>query len=184
MKHCILFTGHMIDAPDRKEPRFPDSKEQAVKEEIYKLLVAQKEKAGLPLNGIASGACGSDILFHELCASLNIPSEVYLAAPVETFKQKSVSFAGESWEARYDQLLASVPVHILPDDKGDAGNMNIYERTNEWMLETALANGGPNMTLIAVWNGSGGDGKGGTEHMVKMAKEKGAEAKIIEITKL
>lgn len=184
MKHFILFTGHMIDAPGRKEPRFPASKEEAVKDEIYKLLVAQQEKATLPLNGIASGACGSDILFHELCASLNIPSEVYLAAPVEEFKNKSVSFAGESWEKRYDALIEKLPAYELPDSKGDADNMNIYERTNEWMLETALSEGGQNMTLMAVWNGSGGDGKGGTEHMVKMAREQGAEVDIIDITKL
>src|SRR6478735_2619852 len=121
MKHFILFTGHMIDAADRKEPRFPASKEQAVKEDIYKMLVLQKEKANLPLNGIASGACGSDILFHELCVVLNIPSQIYLAAPVEEFKKGSVSFAGENWDKRYDELIEKLPVYILPADKGNAG---------------------------------------------------------------
>jgi len=184
MKHFLLFTGHMIDAADRKEPRFPASKEEAVKEAVYKMLVLQKEKVKLPLNGIASGACGSDILFHELCLSLNIPSQIYLAAPVEEFKKGSVSFAGEHWDKRYDELIKKLPVYVLPAGKEEAVNMNIYERTNEWMLEIALSDGGRHMTLIAVWNGGGGDGKGGTEHMVKMAKVQGAEVEIIDITKL
>ena len=184
MKHFILFTGHMIDGEDRKEPRFPASKEQAVKEAVYKMLVLQKAKANLPLNGIASGACGSDILFHELCLALNIPSQIYLAAPVEEFKKGSVSFAGKNWQKRYDELIEKLPVYVLPAGNSDAANMNIYERTNEWMLDTALSYGGGNMTLIAVWNGGGGDGKGGTEHMVKMAKEQGAEVEIIDIKKL
>ena len=40
------------------------------------------------------------------------------------------------------------------------------------------------MTLIALWDGKGGDGDGGTEHMVKVAKEKGAKVKIIDTNKL
>jgi hypothetical protein len=112
-----------------------------------------------------------------------IPSEIYLAAPAEEFKKRSVSFAGENWSERFENLIKKLPVHRLPVDKGNA-DMNIYERTNEWMLETALSSGGKNMTLIALWNGGGGDGKGGTEHMVKMARHQHAEVEIIDIKKL
>ena len=52
------------------------------------------------------------------------------------------------------------------------------------MLNKALENGGAHMTLIALWNGEGGDGKGGTEHMVNVAKEQGSKTRIIDITKL
>ena len=37
------------------------------------------------------------------------------------------------------------------------------------------------MTLIAVWDGKGGDGPGGTEHMIHTAREKGADVVIIKI---
>ena len=40
------------------------------------------------------------------------------------------------------------------------------------------------MTLIALWAGKGGDGPGGTEHMVKEAKEKGAKTVIISMQSL
>lgn len=62
--------------------------------------------------------------------------------------------------------------------------MNMYERTNEWMLEKALANGGKNLSLIALWDGGGGDGKGGTKGMIRMVQQKGAAVGIIDIKKI
>lgn len=184
MKHYILFTGHMIDKQDRKNPRFPAYKEEAVKQKIHKQLLQEKEKTKLPLQGIASGACGGDILFHEACLQLGIPTQVYLPSQPEAFKGDSVSFAGDDWNERFNKLIKTLPVHLLPSSEKNKNVMNVYERTNEWMLKTALSFGGENMSLIALWDGSGGDGKGGTEHMVKMAKEKGAEVKVVDIKTL
>ena len=183
MIHSLLFTGHMIDAPGRKNPRFPPFKEVAVKEQIRKYLKNEKELSKGDLQGIASGACGGDILFHELCAELGIPTQMYLALEMEAFKNKSVSFAGNDWEMRYDQLNSVLPVHILPNAKENQNSQNVWERTNLWMLDIALSNGGENMSLIALWDGKGGDGNGGTEHMVNIAKERGARVSIIDINK-
>ena len=52
------------------------------------------------------------------------------------------------------------------------------------MLNDALEGGGENMTLVALWDGKGGDGEGGTEHMVRVAKEEGAKTKIVDVNKL
>ena len=184
MKHSILFTGHMIDAKDRADARFPENKENSVREEILKLLLKEKELQKDELIGIAGGACGGDILFHELCAETDIPTEMYLALPIEEFKKASVSFAGAIWEARFEKLIKGLPVHILPDENDNNNSDNIWERSNLWMLNVALKNGGSNMTLMALWDGKGGDGKGGTEHMVEISKEKGARVDIIDITKV
>lgn len=184
MKHFILFTGHMIDAKDRQTPRFPAHKEEKARREIKLRLFHQKLIMESPLQGIASGACGGDILFHEICAQLGIPSEIYLPVPPEKFKKGSVSFAGKQWDERFDKLLKQLPYYVLPENKGDAVSMNIYERTNEWMLEKALVNGGKNMSLIALWDGGGGDGKGGTKGMINMVREKGAAVGIIDIRKI
>lgn len=183
MKHFILFTGHMIDAPGRPVPRFPAGKEDKVRQEIKLRLLHQQLVATTPLQGIASGACGGDMLFHELCIESGIPSEIYLASPAEEFKKGSVSFAGKNWEDRFDALLEKLPYYELPP-AAKGTTMNKYERTNEWMLEKALSEGGSNLTLIALWDGSGGDGKGGTKDMINMAKEKGAQVEIIDIKQL
>jgi hypothetical protein len=174
----------MIDAQNRKEPRFPSNKEEIARQEIEKHLLKEKENIKSELKGIAGGACGGDILFHELCEQIDIPSEIYLALPVDEFKNTSVSFAGKHWEERFDKLVKKLPVHLLPAAKDNKENDNIWERTNLWMLDNALKNGGNNMTLIALWDGKGGDGSGGTEHMVNVAKEHEAEVIIIEIDKL
>jgi len=183
MKHQILFTGHMIDKPDREQKRFPQEKEEAVGLKIKEKL--QEELAditGQP-SGIASGACGGDILFHELCVKLGIPSDIYLALSPADFKKKSVSCAGEGWEKRFDNLIQKLPFRVLPileENKND----NVWERTNSWMLADALKNAGENMTLIALWDGKAGDGDGGTGQMIKIATAGDARIKLIDITKL
>lgn len=182
MKHSILFTGHMIDHYDRLHPRFPASKEKMVMRSMKERLIKLKNNLTEEIAGIAGGACGGDILFHELCRQLDIPSEMYLALPVIEFKKESVSFAGIGWDERFDKLITEIRVHIL-DEKEDK-NSNVWERANLWMLNKGLKHGGNNMTLLALWDGKGGDGSGGTEHMVKTAKAEGATVEIIYINKI
>ncbi|MEO7264315.1 MAG: hypothetical protein ABIW38_05350 [Ferruginibacter sp.] len=181
MKHSILFTGLMIDAKERRYARFPVSKEKMVRKEIQKRLIMLKEKFPA-VSGIAGGACGGDIIFHELCMEMNIHSEIYLALPFNEFKNQSVSFAGTNWDDRFDNLTGQLPVHILPISSGT--EKNVWELANEWMLKVALQHGGEPITLIALWDGKAGDGGGGTEHMVKIAKNKKATVEIIDINKL
>jgi len=182
MKHFLLFTGHLIDAENRKTPRFPAHKESAAAKRLTDCLVQIKQNTGeTEFCGIAGGASGGDILFHETCQQLEIPSEIYLALPVDEFMEASVSTAGAGWEARYHKLIKELPVHILPKTEATE---NVWEKANDWMLIEALQNGGKNMTLLALWDGKGGDGPGGTEHMVNLAIASGATVNIIDITAL
>jgi hypothetical protein len=174
----------MIDAKKRSEPRFPSYKETAVKEEIHKCLLKEIALARHDIKGIAGGACGGDILFHELCKNMHVQSEMYLALPIKDFKKASVSFAGNNWDLRFDKLAKELPVHILPVAKEDSNDGNVWERTNLWMLDVALKNSGKNTTLMALWDGKEGDGDGGTKHMITLAKQRGAKIKMIDITKI
>ncbi len=173
----------MIDKEDRLLRRFPSSKEGVVRKKIKEQLLKVKHAVKEKLKGIAGGACGGDILFHELCLELNIASEIFLALPVNDFKKSSVSFAGKDWEDRYEYLIRKLPVHFLPQSN-ENNTINVWERANLWMLESALKNGGQNMSLIALWDGKAGDAGGGTEHMIRVAKQNGARTKIIDIKKI
>src|SRR5579872_3338945 len=126
MAYSLLFTGHMIDKPDRAAPRFPESAAGAAAEAIRGVLgkivgacnpVAFRgigaDRGTVAFRGIAAAACGGDILFHEVCRELKIPSEIYLGIPVDAFEQTSVAFAGRDWIARYRKLVEELPVHIL-----------------------------------------------------------------------
>lgn len=186
-QHIILFTGHMIDKPDRPKPRFPASKETVAKKAIEEELKRATSNSQKKYLGIAGGACGGDILFHETAAELNIPTEVHLAFPKEEFIKHSVEFANKDWVQRFYNICNRVPVHILsapPAFPGDSEKLDVWERSNRWMLHQALQNGGDHMTLLALWNGDKGDGTGGTEHMVKTIEKDGGKAMIISTRKL
>lgn len=188
--HYLLFTGHMIDRNDRKEPRFPTQLEATARTAIKEAVQLQKDKYGETLKGISGGACGGDILFHEVCEELGIKTDLYLAVPREQFLVESVEFANANWVDRFDELYQKLPRHVLSPIKElpkwlqGKHDYSIWERNNLWMLNSALICGGINMTIIALWDGQGGDGAGGTEHMVQEAKARGAKTVIIDITKL
>ncbi|MBF4516991.1 hypothetical protein IRZ71_11575 [Flavobacterium sp. ANB] len=184
MKHTILFAGHMIDKEDRKEPRFSASKEMLVRTEILKQLIKEKERETEVLIGIAGGACGGDILFHELCKEIGIKSEIYLAYPVEEFKKQSVSFAGKTWEMRFDRLINKLPVHILPLERSKITENDAWVAVNLWMLDCAFQTKEKKITLIALWDMKKGDGNGGTAHMIDIAKNKGARIDIVNINEI
>jgi hypothetical protein len=178
----LLFSGHMIDKPDRPSPRFPPSKESAAATAIRDAVREVVEKAGgQEINGIAAAACGGDILFHEACQALGIRSEIYLGIPVDAFEKTSVAFAGGGWVERYLTLVRELSVHVLfPKATADVGE-EVWEQANEWMLQAALCEGGSRMTLIVLWDGEGGDGPGGTRHMVERAEQQGATVVVIDI---
>ena len=58
--------------------------------------------------GIAGGACGSDILFHEVCESLGIPTRLFLALPEAQFQVESVNRGGPVWVDAVPDSFANV----------------------------------------------------------------------------
>lgn len=189
-RHYLLFTGHMIDKKDRATPRFPESIEDKVRVAIKEAVQTQKDKYGDRLKAIAGGACGGDILFHEVCAELNVEAELYLVLPREQFIVESVEFAGNKWVDRFDELFQKLPKRILSTTKElpkwlqSKSDYNIWERNNLWMLNSALVCGGINMSMIALWDGEGGDGAGGTQHMVQATKARGAKTIVLDINSM
>lgn len=175
MVHSVLFSGHMIDNPAAgSASRFPAAHEKKVQEAI----IAYLKDISSPVRGIASGACGGDILFLEACVMLSIPAAMYLPFVPKVFKQQSVSFAGKDWDARFDDLLTQVTVHVV----ATTAEENVYQQVNEEMLKEAMHNGAHQMTLLVVWDGVRKGRKGGTSSMVEAAEEHHIKATIIDPT--
>ncbi len=170
--HALLFTGHMIDRPDRKQPRFPASSEARARVAIHDAIVELVWNQPGTTVGLAGGASGGDILFHECCAELGMPTRVLLALPPEQFKAESVAPAGGDWVARYNSLLrkAGEGLRVMGDQDGllEGPTDNVWQRANLWMIEEAgrLAS---ERALLALWDGNMGDGPGGTAHFVEVA---------------
>jgi hypothetical protein len=183
--HVVVFTGHMMDAPGRKLARLPARAEAAAQAAIRRSLEAilATTAPSETTVGIAGGASGGDILFHEQCGESAVPTLLRLALPVEEYIAASVAPAGEQWVRRFRALmerLGSGAIRVLddrimlPDSLTEGAELNIWQRTNLWMVDEALALA-PRRTLLALWDGKPGDGPGGTEHLVRAAPGFGIE---------
>jgi hypothetical protein len=176
----LLFTGHMVDAPDRKEPRFPAtaSAEAEARRQIGEALLEERAQESGRMIGIAGGACGGDILFHEVAEDLGIMTELLLALPPDQFSAESVQHGNADWVARFRRLVERLPTRILADTPElpqwvRSDNYTIWQRNNLWTLFNTLSLDAPRMTLIALWDAGPADGPGGTEDLVEQVKTRG-----------
>jgi len=207
-KRVLVFTGHMIDDPEErkkknKPPRFPAEKEGVARQKIREAVEGEmKEGAGVSF-GIAGGASGGDILFHEVCLELGIPTQLYLALQSNLYIEESVAKAGPQWVERFrklnERLSETGNVRVLcdlteaPNDEAEylpawlrsKPDYNIWQRNNLWMLHNALTAGGDDcVTLIALWDREPtGDGPGGTSDLVQKATRRGAKTVVIDTKK-
>ncbi len=188
-ERLVLFTGHMIDASTRPKDkaRFPRTERAA---SIARGLIAEaleRESANGKVSlGIAGGACGSDILFHEACEAAGIDTRLMLALPRDQFLATSVQHGNADWVERYRRLCERVPVTVmqeskaLPDWLAEQREYDIWQRNNLWMMFTALTFHAPNLTLMALYNpGLDPDGPGGTRHLLEEARTR--DFKIVEL---
>jgi hypothetical protein len=181
----------MIDAPGRREPRFPPDKVEVARTKIAEAVAGEQEIAGGIAYGVAGGASGGDILFHQVCDASGIATRMFLAVPREVYIRESVAPAGPQWVEDFHRLVRSRQVRVLGESmelprwlQGKT-DYNIWQRNNLWNLHNALAAaGGENVTLIALWNGASGDGPGGTGDMVQKARDRGAKTIILDTKKI
>lgn len=172
---AILFSGHMIDTPDRPIPRFPPEKEQAAATAIAKSL--DSLGAGSQDVAFSQAASGGDLLFLEACQERGVRCQVLLPFDEPAFIERSIqaSMHGNSWRDRYYAMKEKLnePPRILPEELGPTPTTaNSYERCNLWLLNSALACGIDRVRFVALWNGDKGDGLGGTFHMYEEVKRR------------
>jgi hypothetical protein len=190
----LLFAGHLIDEPGRA-PRFPAAAERSVCEAIRKLVGLEVKAANGPVLGIAGGACGGDILFHEVCAEFKpaMHTRPYLTVPPELYVPDRVTRGGSGWVERFYRLCSgtgSPRPRILADTKEtsrwlrDQPDCGPWKRSNLWMLCNALVSGAAKVKLIALWDGQAGDGQDGTADMVQLAQSRGIEVLHLDTRKI
>jgi hypothetical protein len=166
MPISLLFSGHMVDLPDRKEPRFPASLEKAVEKRIASAISPYIKFDSVA--GFASAARGADIIFHEQCRAVGIPTTVIIPFSPEKFVAESIAgMPDRSWEARFWKLWEETDA-----DKRDAMMMAVspsaYRACNVRLVYRASMEG--DLHLIAFWDGKCGDGTGGTSNLIEVAQ--------------
>ena len=183
MPKVVLFSGHMIDAPDRAEPRFPASREAAARSAISATLFDWQIGQGDIC--ICGGARGGDILFAEECLKLGADLRLYLPLEQEAFLDASVRLpmsCDADWEARFKRLLNQAEVSWPAPAQSDE---NPFALNNRRMIHAARAEArnGP-LDLLLLWNGEGGDGEGGTADLARQVRDIAQHVKIIDPAEL
>lgn len=170
-RQVVLFSGHMIDAPDRETPRFPLEKESAAAQRIAHAL--DNLGAGPGDLALTQGACGGDLLFTEICLQRGVKVQWLQPFDEPTFIKKSVVCGNETWRERYFKAKtkltatsAGTGIRAAPTELGPPPKtVDPYERCNRWLLYTALSYGIGKVQFVCLWDGGGGDSPGGTAHM-------------------
>ena len=190
-RHVFLFSGHMIDGRDRASPRFPPQMESSASAAIAASL--DEFGAGREDLGITEGACGGDLLFAEAMLERGASLDLHLPFQEHEFLANSVDFdkpaaaIPDHWRERYFAVRRNerTRVRIMSDELGPLpADADPYERCNLWMLEDALAFGPRKVRFICLWNGRGGDGPGGTEHLRREVKRRGGQERWLDTSKL
>jgi hypothetical protein len=184
-RQVFLFSGHMIDAPDRKEPRFPPDKEPIAAKAIADKLDALG--AGPEDLALCGGACGGDLLFAEACLARGLKLELRIPFDEPTFIRKSVAFAPGNWTDRYYHVKdnPNTKLLVMPDELGQTPKeANPYARDNLWQLYAALSWGPDKVRFVCLWNRKGGDGPGGTEHMYETVQKYSGRVYVLDINLL
>jgi SMODS and SLOG-associating 2TM effector domain 1/Protein of unknown function (DUF4231) len=196
--HPLVFSGHMIDAPDRPHPRFPADQEEAAREQImhaiHEIAVAAAGRQE-QIIGMAGATDGGDLLFHEVCAELGIDTEVFLPVPELTYRATAMS-GQPGWAERYHGVLSRAKEHndeamhilarsdTLPSWLQGKRDYSTWQRNNRWILHHAWATTtADRVTVLALWNGEEGDGPGGVADMVAAAQARGAWVVVLETGK-
>ena len=159
--------------------------------------------------GLAAGANGGDLLFHEACRERGIPTRMCLALPRAQYVGQYVASAGSEWVERFstiyrhvrslaDQRAANVPSFGEPVSCfTDANDMprwlhgkpfyNVGRRNSLWMLQHAISAANElgedtEITLLALWNEESSEGGfGGIGNIVRMASLYGVKVRKIPV---
>ncbi|MBM4256560.1 MAG: hypothetical protein FJ147_11785 [Deltaproteobacteria bacterium] len=159
---------------------FPEECVKEVGDVIAEVIQEENRLNGTILFGIAAGANGGDLLFHEACRKEGIPTHLCLALPRDEYVGQYVAPAGKHWVKRFRDVYYEIRNTRQRDDDPDAPlsserikefadtnglprwlqskpYYNVGRRNNLWILEYAImaANqfeDSAEVTLIVLWD--------------------------------
>jgi tetratricopeptide (TPR) repeat protein len=168
----LVFSGHMIDRPDRPAPRFPPDSEPAIAETVHSRLAEVR-----PVAVYGSAACGADILCLEAARDLGAEIHITLPFPPTEFREFSVDFpATGNWGERFDSLLEAADSLTVTSENRASGSASTFHYAN--IVQTGLCRLraellGTTTVGLAVWDGQVGDDAGGTATAVDLWQRRG-----------
>jgi hypothetical protein len=176
----LVYTGHMIDAPGREQPRFAPGMEAAVRADILARLQQLQ-----PVAAYGSAACGADILCLECVQELGGELHIVLPFPVEEFRALSVDLRPDGhWGERFDRLIESANEVLVTGEQPPENGVSTFEYANliitglgrlrAQMLDTRVQG-------LAVWDGTAAGDVGGTGSVVTLWRDTGVPMEHVKV---
>ncbi|HYE48677.1 MAG TPA: tetratricopeptide repeat-containing protein [Azospirillaceae bacterium] len=146
----VVFTGHMIDAPEQEQTRFPPWLEPVLRAEIERRLDLMDAQVGYSMC-----ACGAELLFVE--AMIERGAEVHIVLPfdLEDYVATCVAFAGERWERRFRRALKLANTVTFATEDHYLGHAELFRFANQMLHGLATLRAEFLLTapdLMAVWD--------------------------------
>jgi hypothetical protein len=171
----------MIDRPERTSARFPADAASTVANAVRSALDDWGVGPGTLL--VSGGARGADIIAAEQALITGAEVWLLLSLPEDDFVATSVVIPETDWERRFRTLRRQCPTWVQQSELGQPGSTDpgaIFARNNEWCLEVGASQApSGRLRVLVVWDGSAGDGPGGTADFVERAQRLGAEVGVI-----
>jgi tetratricopeptide (TPR) repeat protein len=187
-RYVLFASGHMIDLDGRAKPRFPRSKEAAVKERIEQCVA--KWKMGPEDLLVCGAARGADLLVAEACLAKGCRVVLHVAKDEGEYLLESVDLPNSDWRERYFAVKGHrlTTVRFQPEELGTIpSEANVHARNNRWCMNTAWATARKrdDVFVLLVWDEQPtGDGPGGTSHAATIAREHAGKLEIINPTSI
>jgi hypothetical protein len=147
-----------------------------VRQEISEVIGSIDDPEARAVSGLA---CGGDLLFAEEWLKTGRGLQAFLPRPVEEFLDESVRFAGEEWVASFHRVITDPMVSVAGPDHEMLGLEDPHTANNLRMLDAARRQGGI-VHGVFLWDGRGGDGPGGTQHLASELIEAGGSVTILD----
>ena len=168
LPRIAVFSGYMIDRPDRPDSRFPLSAEENVRRALREIIDRQRVKIAF-----ASCACGGDVLFLEGVLAAGGECIVVPPLPLKTTVRNSVAFAPGDWEARLKTIIANPKTRLLAPECDETGENDaiVYDFANRYLLGLATLKSrelGFPLVGVCVWDGQESGLLGGTDSAVRL----------------
>lgn len=169
----VVVTGHLVDLPGRKPPRFPARRVAAVDRALRAALTEH-----MPGVGVSGAAAGADLLFQRALAARRLPGVVVIPQAGPWYVERSVAGrAGGDWMAWHRQALRRAHPCLQLVRHGFPDEGLLFEYANEVQEGYARERArqlGTHVEMLAVWDGHEGDGRGGTADFVQRFAQAGA----------
>ena len=171
-------------ARPRETPRFPPDKEPIAAQAIAERFGRPPRRAGRSLHLRRSVRRRSSVR-RSRARAIRSPRDLYPFRRAGLSSRNRSTSPTSDWRARFFAAKARSALHVAPLELGPlrrARTLTSATIAGCWTRPCASAR--TRSIFVCLWNGEGGDGPGGAQHMMEEVRKKGGRAVWLDTTKL